>query len=408
MSLQKENYFEFSDDTIIFEELMNLIKMNNFEKDIIDFINVDKNEMLVIKGTKELFSRLVNFENNFNKIDILEQLINTDFISFSLNDTNKIKECNLKIGNHTVTTTYGTKYDYINLVHLKSFYDICADKENPYDDDIKIQLEDFFMETYIKNKKLLGLIPTKKKLYRLISIKNNPSFQLFLRAICSKDYKNYDNKLTIFMALYVLNKFAIETNQNLKIEKVFMTDSKIKLVIRSLEPKILENEIGKVYPTYEVYNNELGEGSFIISQSYIFNFKDQDIYLNINEDSKNIKNQCLNISHSSKIETLLEKINIGIIESKNYEKILMELATKLYSKTISEHFLSGVIESILNSNKSIIQSSTKEKIKNLETIIDTSKKIIELLKAIDEIKMEYEEKEYINYLFFKILNKLKI
>ncbi|MGL5902633.1 MAG: hypothetical protein ACRCZO_08080 [Cetobacterium sp.] len=333
-------------------------------------------------------------------------MINTDFLSFNLKDLKKIKECNLKIGGSKVETTYSTKHDYINLVHLKSLYDVCAGSEDKYSNEIREKLEEKFLDVYDKNKKLLGNLPTNNKLYRLISLENKAG--LYLRAICSTSYKNYNNKVTIFLALYMLNKFGENSNQKLQVEKLFMTDSKIKLVLRTLEPKILKDNIGKVYPTYEIYNSELGDGAFIISQSYIFNFNGKNIYLNINEDSKNIKNKCLSVSHSSNVETLIEQVNKGILESQNYERDLISLATKLYKKNVSEAFLIDVIQSIVSSTKSVISLSTKEQIKKLQITISTSIKIIELLKEIDSIKMEFEEKEYINYLFYNVLKKLKI
>lgn len=407
MSLKRKNYYEFTHETINFDELSKLIEKSEFEKEIKESLDFNlENEEILIKGSKDLLDKFMKFENSFHKTDLIEKLLNTNFISFDINNTKKIKECNLKIGGSKVGTSYSTKHDYINLVHLKSFYDACASSEVIYDDEIKEKLEENFLEIYLKNKKLLGNLPSKNKLYRLISLEDRPG--LYLRAICSKSYKNYNNKVIVFLAFYMLNKFAKETSQELQIERLYMTDSKIKLILRTLNPKILENNIGKVYPTFEIHNSELGDGAFIISQSYIFNFQGENIYLNINEDSKKIKNKCLTAFHSSSIEKLITQVNSGILESQNYEKDLINLTTKLYKKNVSESFLIDVIESIVSSTKSIITLTTKEQIKKLETTINTSIKIIELLKRIDSIQMEFEEKEYINYLFYKVLKKIKL
>lgn len=407
MSLKRQNYHEFTHEKIKFKDMLKLLEKSEFEKEITEALKLNlKNGDILINGTKDLLDKFLNFENSFLKIDLKEKLINTDFLSFNLKDLKKIKECNLKIGGSKVETAYSTKHDYINLVHLKSLYDVCAGSEDKYSNEIREKLEENFLDVYDKNKKLLGNLPTNNKLYRLISLENKVG--LYLRAICSTSYKNYNNKVTIFLALYMLNKFGENSNQKLQVEKLFMTDSKIKLVLRTLEPKILKDNIGKVYPTYEIYNSELGDGAFIISQSYIFNFNGKNIYLNINEDSKNIKNKCLSVSHSSNVETLIEQVNKGILESQNYERDLISLATKLYKKNVSEAFLIDVIQSIVSSTKSVISLSTKEQIKKLQITISTSIKIIELLKEIDSIKMEFEEKEYINYLFYNVLKKLKI
>lgn len=407
MSLKRKNYYEFNNEKLIFKDLLELLKESKYEKKIKESLELTSdNEELIIEGAKDLLNKFMKFESNFKKIDLNEKLIDTNFISFDFNDSKKIRECNLKIGGSRALTVYGTKHDYINLVHLKSFYDACASNEGNYNEEINKNLENNFLEVYEKNKKLLGSLSSKNKLYRLISLNDKKGF--YLRAICSKSYKNYNNKIIIYLALYMLNKFGKEGHQKLKIEKLFMTDSKLKLIIRTLEPKMLKDNIGKVYPTYEIYNSELGDGAFIISQSYIFNFKGEHIYLNINDDSKKIIHKCLSISHISNIETLIEQVNKGIYISQNYEKDLIELTTKLYKKNVSESFLIEVIQSIVNSTKSIITLSTKDKIKNLEATVSTSIKIIELLKRIDSITMELEEKEYINYLFYKVLKKLKI
>lgn len=386
-----------SDGTVISRELKELLKNSEFEEEILNEFNLIDSEVLKIKGLDVLLKEFLNYENNLIKTNEFFKLSETDFLNFDDNGNN-IKECFISVNKNdtikTLKTSYSSKFEYIDQVHLKSLYIACAEDSNYSDKDL-FKLRENFFEIYKNNKVLLGEYHSGK--YQMLQPKTENT--IYLRGIRSREFKDYTNKLALFFSAY----FFKLLNKQVQIKRIELTDSSMKLILSEVEATEIK-KIGKVYKSYEIRNNEIGKGSFIISKIYLFNFKGKDIFINPN-NSHEVKFSSVNCTHRLNLNTILNKIKLGLQNSEKYETELKTLVTELYTKKISEQFLTNLTNKIYQSKTLRSHETEHQQIKGVLEDLNTSLSLLEALGKLNDINIEYNLKEYVIYLFYSIMKK---
>lgn len=405
ITLMKEEMFE---KMVQAEFVKDLLNGNEYEKEIKEQIKFHSDTYFFnIRGSQELVSELLKFESELTKTDVIVPLKDTEFKNFEREEggkSEKTKEfiLELPIGKkrEEFKSHYSIKSEYPELLEIKSLYDACAKSSPDYDQETMVKLESSYMDTYSRNKSILGLLAEKIKKYRLIEIEDKK----YVRAIVSPKYCNYTNRISVYFGLYVIDKLALQNKEIFKIEKAILTDSSIKVLFSGIKSRYIDG-VGEVSLGIELYNNELGKGSFSLGVNYCIEINGKTIYLNPNKDLEEVSNKILNIPHNSSIGNAIRKVEKGVEDIQKYDEELMTLVKKIKENSLTEHFLATLFQGMLSSNLQKISEKTKEEIKNLKKSVSLALSIADVFGKLSEIEMEFGEKEYVQYICYKTLNE---
>lgn len=385
--------------------LKELLGSSKYKDKIIKDLSFSENEKeLKVIGSHELIEKVLEFEKSMKKEDFNLELKDTCFKSFCQpNEEKKEKisefEMEILIDEETNKKLKGESYyvvkkDYNELLEIKSLYDGCSNKETKYEDKILTELKNSYLKTYKRNKEILGSLKNKKRKYRFITVNGRK----YIRAIRGENYKDYNNLVALYFGLYVFDKIARENKQTFKIERVNYTDSKFKISLSRKDD--IKKEIEDVFLGIDLYNNELGEGSVILAISYYLRNGDKKINLNPNTDN-NISHKILSIPHTVNIEKAIERVTDGIKDMKEFEEELLEISEKIRNNKLTEQFINSIINPILKAKR--LENSTKDKVEKMTQTIKLTLELASFLGKLNDLDIEFEEQEYINYLCYKAL-----
>lgn len=361
-----------------------------------------------IEGSKELIDSIISFERKFEKKDFLLPLKATNYLGISdeiKNYNEKIKEVKLnlmlnEVNNISVESFYTVKSDYMKLLELKSFYDGIASENLEYDDETLGKLESSFLRAFLDNHVILGELPSKLRKYRTIDYGGKK----YIRALVSDKYKDYNNKIAVFIALYALENASLKNNEKYKVHKIFLTDSFIKVSFsRERNSAKSKTELEKGFLGINLKNNELGAGKVSLSVSYYIKFKGRLIHLNPQREEYSVKEELLSIVHTNTKEKLVEKVLFGTQNLENFEVEFEELNKKIRENQITEAFILKVLNELSSNKVKKIEKNTRTELlrvkENISKIID----LADFYGKLDEINMDFEEKEYVDYIFYKAI-----
>lgn len=410
------------------KEIKTLLENSEYQEKLSEIISDDLK--LEIRGSRKLISEIIFFESELIKKDIVLSLKDVEFKGIldnslaeeegnddELNENeeecteerskdNSIKELELKLllGEKELVaeSCYTVKAQYPELLELKSFYDACAKKKNKYENQGTTleELRTSFFSTYSRNRDILG---TKKNKYRIIEVEGKK----YIRTIVGERYRDYNNLIATYISLYTLDRVARKNNELYTVESFSIKDSEIKVTFSGVKRKLIEG-FGEISLDINLYNNELGKGSLILNVNYCIKSNGKVIRLNNESSSGEIKNRIFTISHSSKIETLLEKIEKGIKDTQEYEDELYELVGKIKDAKVTETFINKLLDEILNPKLQKLTKKTKEQVKKIEQTLKTTKDVLTLFGKINDLDMEFGEREYMSSIYYRILKQWKI
>lgn len=408
-SNNEENYFVGNADL---EKIKSLLDTNiEIEKILLEELdfgsNFDKSKVI---GSDELISEVLSFEKQFIKTDIDLELKSVKFVDISDDENDvveKIKSPILGIESRKdkfekMRAFYNVKTDYMNLLELKSFYDGIAGI-NKYDDDVLEKLKSSFENVFLENHRILGELADKSCKYRTIQYEDKK----YVRAMVSKGYKNYNNRVSVFLTLYIMEEISRITEKTYKVNNLYITDSDIKIEFSVLEKqKEINGDIEKGFLGIDLKNNELAQGAVSLSISYYIKIKGKLIRLNPQKDEATVSNPLLAINHILNPETVIDKLKFNLEKFKQFEKQLLEMNEKVHKNKLTDQFVFEVIKNLSNSQK--IEEHNKEKIKMLKTQVENLLDFANLYDKLEELNMEFDEKSYVSYVLFKAINDWKI
>ncbi len=379
------NAFNITPNQAIVEDLRHLVKegeVDDLVRDEFDLLSCGElNEPLKIKGSKSL---LKGFEKiDCKKIDITEILKNMEFIGFDEDnivlDFMPTKENGDKF-KLRATGIYSFTKEFLEYhFRLKDFAEYCFEYQHQ---DILISNLTQLLDREKKN----------RRQYRLIEKEG----EYFIRGMTSDRYKNYDNNLAIYIALYSLHQFAKEQTVNFQVEQAILTDSDIYLFIEQ-ENSIYIKGFGKLYFGIFISNNELAKGAFSIEFRYRI----------INDNNRYfggiLENKVMSINHTINFDNVISRLPRLKMFKEVRKGLLKQIHTIKKMPYLSEDHLYKMFSKIINSRKAF-SKETKESARQLKETIENTYTIIELLNRVDEITSDVEEKLHLERIFNDVLS----
>ncbi|QKY70261.1 hypothetical protein [Lentibacillus sp. CBA3610] len=235
--------------------------------------------------------------------------------------------------------------------------------------------------------KLLREVSNKTNQYRILKADND---NYFIRAHTSTRYKNYDNHLAIYLALYSVNIYAKRQRTTFRMNKAYITDSDLYIFIEQENPFLIK-QVGYVYFGIMIKNNELADGALTID----FRFRvhsDEGMKFSV------LQEQVLSISHAvtvSNISNKLENLN-RFADLRNNALNLINVIKK--SPYLSEDNLYDIFKKIIYS-KTAFSKETKERVKEIKETLNNTYTIINLFDRLGEITTDIEERLHLERIY---------
>ena len=395
-SVSKENLFN-GDDGIEISVLLTLIENSNYYKDILEYFNIKANDnsKINIKGAKTLFTVIKKLDEKYSKQDLVSNLsdINFDYekgfaVQFNNLTTNPYL-ANLKINFLKATPIHSGERDFFsNLYEIDKY----ASKL------IKSKFTDILDQN-------LALLKTKgehSKKYRLIHDSEDNTF--YLRAIVSEDrYQNYDNGLTVVIALLKLHFEMISTNVIYDLYSFEYNESFIRMFFKTSETVELKG-VGFLENAIQVSNDEIKREALKFSNVCSIIFEDaKNAEQRLVIKPKDIKSKVLSITHGTGPKKAFKNLENFTQAKENFTSLYkeIEIITKLKDHNQIVHLVKSKIE---NSNTVEIKKYKEELKKVLLIEIKTTTQLLETFNKLIFLEgLEIDAKEYLRYLIYEAL-----
>lgn len=241
---------------------------------------------------------------------------------------------------------------------------------------------------------LLAHTVNREKQYRLIYGTGSKEDKVYLRAITSRSYKNYDNNIVLYLALNAMHQYSKRTKSSVYIESAFISDSSLDMIMK-IEKKI---KIGKdffVEIGVAISNSEIKEGAVLFE--FIYTIYDKD-----GNNSTAIGDSVVKIQHNNISKTVMERMSHL---DKHSEGVLKGVtATKLASK-LDEDELFVIFDKFAKSKT--LSTGTKTKISQLQQdeIINNTLTIIELFGKLEKLETTIDDRTFIQKKLGEFLRK---
>ncbi|WP_237982854.1 hypothetical protein [Bacillus thuringiensis] len=387
--LYESNLHTCKSDSIQLSQLLELLPVdidtNPLNKTIQDEFPIknfgNSNDTLAIRGTKELYNQYQKVI--VNKIDVKESLDNLEYMG--LTDKNEvILHFKAKPPIEAIKTTgiYNSRKDFFDdIFRMGKFAQFCIEKG--FKDLLKENIDELIIR-----------LKDEKRQFRLIEHQN----KWLLRGITSSEkYQNYDNNISLYLALLSLHKYAKEKRLNFYIENARMSDSNIDIFFEQEEP-IKINNLGYLHFGVHVSNNEIRKSPFTIQLRY--RITDENNY----HFNGTLKKSILNIQHNCGIDKAKIKIS-EIFKIDTFQDEVLEHITKIQNTT---DFTRDAIYDVMNQivhNKNL-KKETKDNAKTVfKETVENTWTLIRAFNNMNEITTDLSEKIYIEQLLHEIITK---
>ncbi|TDX48862.1 hypothetical protein [Orenia marismortui] len=374
-----------SDTPIKLKELKNLIGERELDKKVYECYDISKfgheEDNIRIKGISELLSAFYEINNKVNKYDIIEKLENVEYIGLEDN-----KEIRLYFPEHDISASgvYGFSYDLLNeLFKMGGLYNYC--KQNDYRDILKDVIDGLFSRS-----------TDIEKRYRLIEYNDD----VLLRANTSMKYKRYDNNIVMYIYLLALHKYATDNDLFFILDKAHISDSAMILFLEQENP-IQVDGLGDVYFSAVVSNSEIKKGKVEFALRY--RIVDGGAEFKVLPD---IKDSLFSVMHNLKVENLESKIE-DIFELEEYKNSMLDYISNIKSMKLTGDTLQFLMGQI-TTRRTKLSSETKKKFEELydQELIPNSMNLIKAFDKVSEITADFDEKIYLERLYYKVIKKV--
>ena len=336
------------------------------------FLDDIENKIINIESFEKIDERVV-------KVDIIERLGNIRYIGKSEETDNIVFNIN---NEYMAECIYNARNDFFQgLFEIDKFLNFC----------FKARLDDLISYNI---KYLMEEFPDKERQYRLIKERD----RWCIRSVTSsKKYKNYDNKLVLYMSLYILNKLNLDKNIEFNVSKYYISDSNMRLFFEEKkEYELDENNILKF--GLLIKNSEIKNESFTAYLYYkITNKSNKDEgFIGIHD----FKEKLFSVKHNISESSLISKFN-NILNIEKYKDEVLRYAKDIINADI-------ILERIVNEVvkvKNKFASNTKDEIKRLKDyeFAERSIKLMDALNKINSLELDIDEKIYLQYIYDKAI-----
>lgn len=401
---------QLDDDGVSVKELLELLDINDsLTIQLMKALNIEeyKEDFIKISGANKLVQVQKGINKRFYKEDIASSLNdikvcnNEDFTLEFYNLNNSDYFSKLNISQLRAKTKYSSRNDFFSWYYGMDKY-ASELLKNGLDEVLHQNIE------LLKSYKIANL----ERKYRILydSLKN----EYYVRAIISMDrYVNYDNNITIVIALLSLHKKMLEEKIAYSLNRVEYNESCMKIFFEE-DGKRKLGELGYVKNITQISNDEVKRESLKFEAISLIEFID------VNDEVQEIFIQP-SFSNRPKVETTILAIahNLG---SDKFIKKLEEIENSEGKHNDLFSLISNVSEikdplQILHLVKLMVNNARSEGIKQykgqLKRILETNvvNNMIQLLSVFKKMDLltesDIEASEYVRYIIYQSLIEKK-
>ncbi|MEG1002350.1 hypothetical protein [Clostridium sp.] len=378
--------FEIDSNKVRKEELETLL---DFRKKTDAFVlrkyylgNIEE-EFINIEGSYNLIETYKRIEAKVCKVDIIERLGNVRYIGKSEESDNIIFNIN---NEYRAECIYNARNDFFQgLFEIDKFINFC----------FKARLDDLISYNI---KYLMEEFPDKERQYRLIKERD----RWCIRSVTSSNkYKNYDNKLVLYMSLYILHKLGVEKDINFKVSEYYLSDSSMRLFFEERKEYILDDTNTLNFGLL-IKNSEIKNESFTVDLYYkIINKENKDVgFIGIHD----FKEKLFSVKHNISETSLISKFN-NILDIEKYKnEVLAYIDDIINADELTDVILDRIVNEVVKvKNKFTLE--TREEIRKLkdQQFAERSIKLMDALNKINMLDLEIDEKIYLQYIYDKAI-----
>lgn len=366
------------------KEVMNLLDDNEISlsvKESMKYIEEDCN----IAGSSEIIKLFNQIKNQ--KKDMIIPIEDVSLVGFDEKELIlAFKEQEGGDGQIAFTATgiYSFTSDFLDqLFSLDKFATYCFKNDE----------KDLLSETI---KHLLDRTSSRAKQYRLIYGTGTQEGKVFLRAITSDSYKNYDNNIVLYLALNAMHRYSKRTKNKVYIESAIISDSSLDMTMK-IDKKI---EMGDYFVNIgvNVSNSEIKEGTVLFE--FIYTIFDKD-----GNHSTAIGDSVVKIQHNNVLRTVKERLSQLNKLDEHSESILDGISESKLSKKLNEDELFSIFNKF--SKSKTLSSGSKSKLSQFHKseIVNNTLTIIELFGKLEDLDTSINDKVFIQKKLNEFLHK---
>ncbi|MDR0231753.1 MAG: hypothetical protein LBI82_06495 [Dysgonamonadaceae bacterium] len=406
-SINNVSKSKLTDEGIFVRELLELLNLEDeLNKALLKALDIEssKEDFINILGAKKLVTIQKGVNNRFYKEDFISSLndiavyVNDDKLTLCFTDLSK-SEYFSQLGMSSIDAIpkYSSKSDFFSWLYGMDKY---ANElvKNRLDEILSYNLD-------LLRKQDIG---GKERKYRILQDLHNKQF--YVRAIISLDrYNNYDNNITVVIALLSLHKKMKEIGVTYALNRIEYNESYIRIFFEEDAKKELKG-LGFVKNIIEVSNDEVKREALKFDAISNIEFIDsennpQEIVIQPSFSNRpKIKTNILAITHSMSPNKFVQKLE----EIENSVKIHDELFTLIneISKIKNPRQIMFLVK---NKVKNARGESFKKHRDKIQKIIDTHivDNMIQLLTLFKKMELvtenDIEASEYIRYIMYESL-----
>ena len=387
-----------SDTGIKLKEMISLLKGNEFETHFLESLDVEniKEEFVSIPGAKTAISKLHEVDKIYEKIDH-----ETSYRRLEFDPSRKSKE-------EFAIMFEGVKNEVVKIAALPiySARTDFFDKMNGMDKYASQLFSKNLASILYANLELLqrdSKETKKQEKFRLLKDIETGSF--FLRAIVSPSYKNYDNKVALFVALTTLHNSSKVSGANFMISNFEYSESYVRVYFESDKSEELSN-FGKVTQVIEVSNDEIKNNALNFKCLLKISYYDKEEKIEgeiVAKPKETGTYSILRITHGQNVDTAISVLkNISKIDS--VTNTVFEDAKNI-SEIDKPDFIRDLVKrKIEGSRIEELQGTKNALVRELETKVTSMYGLLKLFNKLNFVTNDPEVKEYLRYLFYDALS----
>jgi hypothetical protein len=388
-----------SDKGAIVKEITQLLKGNEFEIELLKSLEIDsiQDEFISIPGAKTALDKLASVDGIYKKIDY-----DTTYRSLDFDTERKTKEdFAIKF------TGVSDEVDEITAFPIYSAQTDFFSKMNGMDKYASQLFSKDLSSIVYANLELLqkdSAATKKKEKFRLLKEVETGIF--FLRAIVSHKYRNYDNKVALFVALITLHKSYKETGTNFRITNFEYSESYIRIFFESDRVEQLKT-FGEVTQVVEVSNDEIKSRALTFKCLLKIGYYDKSEKVEGEIFAKpptTDKYNILRITHGQNVDTAIEALkDISRVDS--VTNTVFEDARNISAIDKPDFIRDLVKRKIEGSRVEELQHHKNALARELEAKVDSMYGLLKIFNKLNLVTDDPEVKEYLRYLFYDALRK---
>lgn len=235
-----------------------------------------------------------------------------------------------------------------------------------------------------------------KKQYRFIEGKEDG--EVYLRALTSSKYRNYDNNIVLYLSLNAMHQYSKRMKNPVYIDRAFITDSSLVMSVK------LKNTIplGKKYQVeivINVSNSEIREGVVLFELVYTI------------IDRKGIRSTAigdsvLKVKHNLNADTVKNRMKVF----NNLEKLSKDLISGIdearLAKKLDSDQLSVIFDKLSGARTKGLGINTKQELNKIsKEVSENTYSLLELFNKLEKIDATVDDMTYIQRKFSEFITK---